>query len=286
MRTKLCWLSLTVSFSSVLSIAAADLTTTNCEPGGQDWNTAIWQAGGTGSDFSPMAGNTYETVFNGIDIGNSNLNTRVRTPTGAGTQTFSGDSLTLNVNTELRAKKSGFTLNFPGVNGNPGLILNGGMLNDGDNGTTFNISGNIYVAAQSYISDGTNGGGGGIAAARSFNFTGTLSGSGNLVILLCGTNQPEEVLSASNSFSGEWIVQCGWLLGAGIDSLGTNNIIVDPLYSGYLTDMPAFQAENGGAWFETDYDLNSPGALILTNGGVMTLHQNCAFTSVIIEGVC
>lgn len=275
---------LAATFSFVLPLAASDLTTTNCEPGGQDWNTAIWQVGGTGPDASPVAGNTYETVFNSIYIGNSNLNTRVRTPTGAGTQTFPGDSLTLNVNTELRAKKSGFTLNFPGVGGNPGLVLNGGMLNAGDDNTTFSISGNIYVAAQSYISNGKNGGGGGVTQARSFNFTGTLGGPGNLVILLCGTSQPEQVSSASNSFSGEWIVQCGWLLGAGANSLGTNSIIVDPLYSGYLTDMPSFQAANGGAWFEVNYDLNSPGTLILTNGGVMRLHQNCAFTSVTIEG--
>jgi hypothetical protein len=269
---------------SLVAARATDLTTTNCEPGGSDWNTAIWRPNGIGSAQSPFAGNTYQTVFNGTNIGNGNLNTRVRTPTNSGTVTFPGNSLTLNVNTELRAKKSATTLNFPGVSGNPGLILNGGMLNDGDDSTTVNISGRISVAAQSYISNGKNGGGGGLSISRAFNFTGALSGSGDLVILLCDTSQPQQVSSVSNSFSGEWIVQCGWLLGSGAGSLGTNNIIVDPLYSGYLTDMPSFQATSASAWFEAGYDLNSPGTLILTNGGMMILHQNCAFASVIIEG--
>ena len=81
----------------------------------------------------PSPGNTYAAVFNGTTIGNGLNNTRIRSPAVSGTATFAGDSLTLNANTELRAKGNlPTTLNFPGVNGNPGLILNGGMLNDGD----------------------------------------------------------------------------------------------------------------------------------------------------------
>src|SRR5205085_9918399 len=135
-----------------------------------------------------------------------------------------------------------------------------------------------------YISHGASGGGGGISANRAFDFTGTLDGSGNMVILNAGTIVPQRVSSAFNTFSGQWIVQCGWLLGAGSNSLGTNSITVDPLSNGYVAAMPSFQAASGAAWFEPGYDLNSAGVLTLTNGAIMKLHQNCAFTAVRIEG--
>ena len=81
-----------------------------------------------------MAGNTYELVANGVAFGDNKANTRVRNPVAAGVQTFPGDSLTFNTNTDIRAKTAtGLVLNFPGVGGNPGLILNGGALNAGDN---------------------------------------------------------------------------------------------------------------------------------------------------------
>src|SRR6185369_6774089 len=88
----------------------------------------------------------------------------------------------------------------------------------------------------------------------------------------------------SNTFSGTWMVQCGWLHGAGFNSLGTNSITVDPNYVGYKTPMPNATSPNGPAWFEVNYDLNSAGRLILTNGGIMVLHQNCMFSNVTIQG--
>ena len=39
------------------------------------------------------------------------------------------------------------------------------------------------------------------------------------------------------------------------------------------------------AVLELGYDLNSAGRLTLTNGGTLRLHQNCVFSSVVIEGV-
>src|SRR5713101_4329205 len=98
-------------------------------------------------------------MFNGTSIGNGLSNTRIRNPAVVGFLTFPGDSLTMDTNTELRAKTLGSVLNFPGTNGNPGLILNGGMLNGGDN-ATFPITGKVQVVSQSYISHGANGGGG------------------------------------------------------------------------------------------------------------------------------
>src|SRR5437879_9092821 len=115
---------------------AANLTTTVVQPGGTNWNAVIWKTNGTGTAVGPpVPCNTYETVFNGVTIGNGAANTRIRNPAASGIQTFPGDWLMMDTNSELRAKQPGATLDFPGVGGNPGLILNGGMLNDGDDAT-------------------------------------------------------------------------------------------------------------------------------------------------------
>jgi hypothetical protein len=269
---------------------AANLTTTNIQASGQNWTAAIWKTNSPGlatnsaAAVAPVAANTYETVFNGVVIGNGLNNTRIRNPATAGTQTFPGASLTMYTNTELRAKQSGAILDFPGVGGNPGLIMNGGMLNAGDD-ATFPITGRIQILNQSYISHGANGGGGGISANRAFNISGVLSGTGNMVIINSGTTIAQQISGNSNTYSGQWIVQCGWLQGNGLNSLGTNSVTVDPQYTNYLTVMTNASSPTGPAWFEVGYDINSAGALTLTNGGIMRLHQNCIFSSVVIEGI-
>ncbi|HEX3800332.1 MAG TPA: immunoglobulin domain-containing protein [Verrucomicrobiae bacterium] len=279
------------------SEAGTNLLTTSVQASGANWTAAIWKTNngsgvGTGTAVAPVAGNTYTTVSNGISIGNGLNNTRIRCPAVSGqVTTFPGDLLTLNTNTELRTKQSASgnsalanTLNFPGVgtNGVPGLILNGGMINGGDDGTE-TFAGRIQVAAQSYISDGANGGGGGISPNRSFNISGVLSGTGNMVIINCSTTFVQQISGNSNTYSGQWILQCGWLQGSGSNSLGTNSITVDPNYTGYLTDMPSAASPNGPTRFEPNYDLNSAGVLTLVNGGIMRLHQNVIFSAVNIE---
>src|SRR5436190_16881396 len=102
---------------------AANLTTTSSQGAGENWTLAIWKTNGTGLALSPAAGHTYECVSNGVAFGNNKNNTRIRNPASTGLQTFPGDSLTLNTNTEIRAKQAGAILDFPGVGGNPGLIL-------------------------------------------------------------------------------------------------------------------------------------------------------------------
>src|SRR4051812_1242860 len=178
---------------------ADNLTTTNVQASGANWTAAIWKTNGAGTAVAPVAANTYQMIFNGITIGNGVASTRVRNPATAGVQTFPGASLTMDANTELRAKQSGAILNFPGVGGNPGLILNGGMLNGGDD-ATFALTGNIRVTAQSYISHGANGGGGGISANRAYNISGALSGSGDMVIINSGTTVPQIVSGNSNAY--------------------------------------------------------------------------------------
>jgi hypothetical protein len=285
--SSICLLALV---TSSITARADNLTTTSVQASGQNWTAAIWKtnspgvATNTAASVAPVAGNTYEEVFNGVLIGNGAASTRVRNPATAGTQTFPGDSLTMYTNTELRAKQSGVILNFPGKGGNPGLVLNGGMLNGGDD-ATFPISGNIQIATQSYISHGAAGGAGGISQNRAFNFTGVLSGTGNMVILNAGTTVPQQVSGNANTFSGQWIIQCGWLQGNAANSLGTNSITADPLdTAAFLGDMPNAVSPSGPAWFEPNYDINSAGVLTLTNGGLIRLHQNCIFSSVVIEG--
>jgi len=278
----------------------ANLTTTNIQAAGANWTAAIWKTNTTGlatntvAGIAPVAGNTYETVFNGIStVGNALNNTRIRCPQVVGLQTFPGDSLTLNTNTELRLKNNGAgaggnqaalnSVNFPGVGGTPGLILNGGLIDGGDDGV-YPMLGSIFVRNQSYISHGNGGGGGGFAANRALNITGVLSGSANLVIMNAGLTLPQQVSGTANTFSGQWIVQCGWLQGVTAGSLGTNNITVDPAYTGFNVAMPLATSPVGPAQFEVNYDINSAGTLTLMNGGTMRLHQNCVFNSVVIEG--
>lgn len=261
---------------------AANLTTTNVQATGADWTAAIWNTNGVGTPVGPpVANNTYQCLSNGVPFGNGKSNTRIRNPALAGLQTFPGDSLTLNTNTELRMKQPGAILNFPGVSGNPGLILNGGVLNAGDD-TVFLVTGKVQVASQSYFSAG-NSGGGAALPLRGINLAAQLTGNGALVFMQASNIVAQRISGSSNGFSGRWIIKAGWLLASGFNSLGTNSITVDPNYRLPLGSSIINVA--GPAWFEPGYDLNSAGTLILTNGGLMKLHQNCLFRAVKIQGI-
>jgi hypothetical protein len=276
--------SVTSSVATLTLVAAQNFTTTVCEPSSENWNSAVWQTNG-GPLVGPVAGNTYEALYNGYALGNSALNTRVRAPNQGGMNTFPGASLTLDTNTELRTKASGTLLNFPGTNGSPGLILNGGNISEGDAGN-YLYYGVIEVAAQSYLAGGNNtGAGGGATTDRSVNIEGQLTGSGTLVIMEGTNDVPQQISGTTNTFSGQWIVKAGWLLGAGANSLGTNSITIDP---NWVVPEPPWDpstvAVRGPAWLEVNYNLNSAGTLILTNGGQFKLHQDCCFAAVNIEG--
>jgi hypothetical protein len=280
--------SATSSVATLTLDLPQNFTTTTCESSAQSWRTAIWQANGVGPLVGPVAGNTYEALANGNALGNSALNTRVRTPASGGVEsswTFPGASLTLDTNTELRLKNLD-TLNFPGLNGNPGLILNGGDISIADTGLPYPFLGVINIAAQSYLAGGNGTGpGGGTQAGSSVNIEGQLTGSGTLVIMEMETNVPQQISGNANTFSGQWIVKAGWLLGAGAISLGTNSITIDP---GWVVPEPSWDPStvevSGPALLEVNYNINSAGTLTRTNGGQFKLHQDCSFAAVIIEG--
>ncbi|MEO6034811.1 MAG: lamin tail domain-containing protein, partial [Verrucomicrobiota bacterium] len=257
----------------------ATLTTMDVQPAGAGWSSAIWKTNGSGTAVTPAPGNTYQCVSNGVPFGNGTGNTRIRNPAFTGLQTFPGDSLILNTNTELRAKQAGAILNFPGIGNNPGLILNGGVLNAGDD-TVFVITGKVLVASQSYLCP-ADAGGGAVKPLRGFNISGQLSGDKPVVIFQAGITVPQQISGSSNTYSGTWIVKAGWLQGTSSNSLGTNSVLIDPAY--ILPLSAGIPNVMGPALFEVNYDLNSAGRLTLTNGGVMRLHQNCIFSSVRIE---
>jgi hypothetical protein len=235
------------------SVSRADSFTTGVKQqysmSPRSWNSAIWQPG----SLSPGAGNDYEVLKGGL----------LCAPAARDTQTFPGDSLTLDEGSRLRITAwFATTLNFPGVNGNPGLILNGGRLQaaPGGVGGTYTIAGQVSVVADSIIDNGW--------AFRGFAITAQITGNGTLTLINGSDRDPVDIQSAGNLFSGDWVVQGGYLKGTGVGSLGTGNILV-----------------GNGALFEVNYDIQTPGTLTLLGGNsVMVLHQNCQFSAVTING--
>src|SRR5438477_4947990 len=277
------WIAL-LSGAALLTLSgpapAANITTTTSQGAGTDWTApGIWS-----SAAAPTAGNTYELISNGTAWGNGTANTRVRNPVVASV-TFAGDSLTLNTNTDIRMKNTaGAILNFPGVGGNPGLILNGGVLNPGDD-ATFVVTGRIFVASSGIFADGDNGGGI-VKPARAVLLRGILTGAGPITIVQGHPARPNEISSDSSGFSGDWRVNAGFLRGLTAGSLGngSNSIFITP------TNGSTAQAPTNYCVLEVNYDLSTSGSLVLSNNPVsgsvaqMILHQNCTFAKITING--
>ena len=241
------------------------------QPSGADWDSVSnWNPGGLSATVSVYAnpGSTFELP----------TGSRLRTPTTAGVQLFPGVQLTVDGSgifentgnnnptnvSELRFKSSALSP----TNYFSRLVLNGGELDQGI-GATEVIQGAMNVASSSIIYvDSTS------AQDRGYQIDSWLTGSGDLFWHewsggLGGINL--QVTGTTNTFSGQWIVDQGALVGVGTNSLGTNNIIV---------------GTNGlTAAVETLYNINNPNAsLILGANGQMFLHQNDTFGSVIING--
>ena len=261
---------------------AANFVTKAVQAAGANWTAAIWSNPPNAVATAPAAGNTYQAIANGTAIANGANNTRVRNVASDGLQTFPGDSLTLDANTELRAKKGPTTpnntiINFPGVGGNPGLILNGGMINDGDD-AVFIITGKVSVVAASVIDPG-NPGAGALAPARQFTIAASLQGSGSLTLQTAATNLPLDIQSVANTYSGDWNISSGYLKGSGNGSLGSGNITI-----GATNSFGGAPPVANGTKFEVNYDISqTTGRLTLRNGGVMLLHQNCTFRGVTVN---
>ena len=258
---------------------------------GATWNAAVWSNPPNVAVSAPLAGNSYETIFNGTIWGNNSNDTRLRNPAVAGVSQFPGDSLMIDTNTDIRLKTGGTIVNgispaisyFPGVSGNPGLIMNGGVLNAGDT-AIFVVTGKVQIASRAILSGGNNGGGEQILG-RSIYLRGVLTGSGDIVILQSHPSTAHLVDADGSGFTGNWILQCGYLKGlAGVNPLGVGNIICAP------TNTAAASNPTNTTVFEPMYDYVTPGSLVLSNNptsgcaATMILHQNCTFSSVTING--
>jgi hypothetical protein len=253
-RAKKLFPHILIALSTTSAVFAANFTTTFVETGVQDWTMAIWQPG----TVAPTPGNTYEVLNGGL----------VRNPVSVSASTFPGDALQLDSGSTLRAKPPTpgvtTTLGFPGVGGKAGLVLNGGAMNPGTASTTFVITGSVFVSADSLLlGPGTSSGG------RNFSFPASISGTNNLIVQdFLDNNTGVSILSTSNLFSGNWIVNSGRLTGTGVGSLGTGSITVA-----------------SGSLLELMYDIQSPGVLTLMgNSARMTLNRNCQFAGAIING--
>jgi hypothetical protein len=107
------------------------------------------------------------------------------------------------------------------------------------------------------------------SSPRPMNIAAQLSGAGTIQFTAPDTAFASDlnISGTTNTFSGQWNVAQGALLGSGLNSLGTNSIIV---------------GTNGA--LETLYNVIDPNAILFLNGRLF-LHQNDTFESVAVSGV-
>jgi hypothetical protein len=240
------------------------------EANGSDWNTVnSWNPGGQPASVSAFSnpGSTYTVV----------VGARLRTPAALSSFAFPGTGSTLALNgdgvyednalttiSELRLKHTGFN---PATNSYAHLALDGGEVFNGDTGLV-KFEGWVDVQSNSVFYND-------VAENRAFQIDSLLTGSGNIFYHDASPNNNGiadfNVTGNVNTFTGQWILDQGVLLGSGINSLGTNNIIV---------------GTNGlAAAVETLYNINSTNStLTLGANGQMFLHQTNHFAAVIING--
>ena len=244
------------------------------EGAGSDWNTTSkWNPSGLSAANATTAfpGSSFEVVVGSL----------VRNPAGSLNNVFPGNaSLEFDGNGipdfttppasmgEIRFKNSG-NLTIPSTNYFSNLILNGGELNIGDS-MDVNLQGQITVLTNSVF--GTQGGNG---TNQTYWVNSYLTGSGTIVLYLSNTNtfiSPPlppatlNIMGTTNTFTGQWNVLQGPLLGSGTNSLGTNTITIGT--NGIL---------------ETSYPVNDTNGNLILNGQ-MFLTQTDAFNYVFVNG--
>ncbi len=216
------------------------ITTTMQEPVGDDWNTATsW------SDGLPVATSIYAEPNSSYFV---IPGTMERTPT-ANNAVFPGSALivqgdgvlvdgnsagfpTETTTGELRLKESGdiAATNYGtayvqgGFVSFPFLELAGGQIDNG-NASSVALDGEIDVVSNSSIyCDSASAG-----SIRSMQINAYLTGSGTLTYDYMGSNYLNNdliVSGTSNTFTGQWNVIQGGLLGNAANSLGTNSISI------------------------------------------------------------
>ncbi|HEX3801022.1 MAG TPA: LamG-like jellyroll fold domain-containing protein [Verrucomicrobiae bacterium] len=171
---------------------------------------------------------------------------------------------------ELRASEPGnVTIFFPDLQFAGGQLDNSGNntgnANAGQSLGMLTINGQVDILANTtiYSDSGVRGG-----SLRAINIGAYLTGNGTIQYSAFDTSLTNDldISGPTNSFSGQWNVLQGALLGSTQNSLGTNSITV----------------ATAGA-LETSYNLNSPQADLVLNGQLF-LHQADTFHTVTIAG--
>jgi hypothetical protein len=272
--------SIGVSLTVYPISAAENITMTNQQPIGANWDTSgYWldDLGSVGASTSSAAepGSTYELL----------AGSRMRTPVSE-FSTFPGIQLTVDGNGvwvnnpsagnttigELRLKPVSLPINNATVIFS-NLVMNGGQIDMApDNVYVENLTlgGTINVLNNAPIyNDGVNGDNSGLYVPALLSGDGTIEYHGNTTgsIALNNLTNGLNIASPDNTFAGQWNIVSGALLGSAPNALGTNSITV-----------------GSSAILETTYNVNNTGgALVLY--GKMYLHQNDHFASMTINGV-
>jgi hypothetical protein len=231
------------------------------QPAGSDWNTPTNWVDGNPASVSVFAnpGSSYDVV----------IGSRLRPPAGTNFAVFPGNVLkvegsgTFENGTVTATAEFRFKHPDPGTNVFRKLVLNGGQLDNGDNGNII-LAGEIDVISNSVIYVDSAAG-----LDRGVQIDAWLTGSADLTWSQFGAalGGPDlNITGTTNTFSGRWNVAQGTLLGSGPNSLGHNDITV---------------ATTGA--LETLYDINNPSGS-LTLDGQMFLHQNDTFQNVTVAG--
>ncbi|HSU52424.1 MAG TPA: immunoglobulin domain-containing protein, partial [Candidatus Dormibacteraeota bacterium] len=231
------------------------------EAQGLDWDSPTnWSDGfaaSTSAAFNP--GVSYEVP----------AGARLRSPAASDASSFPGQVLKIDgsgvwVNgSDATIGEVRFKHNDGGTVFIPRLVMNGGELDTGDNGVVI-LRGRIDILANTpiYVDSAAN-------LDRSYQIDSFLTGNGTIEFHQFSaslSNNTLNVTGTTNTFSGNWNIVQGTVLGSGNNSLGSGNINIE-----------------GGGALETLYDINSPNSS-LTNNGQMFLHRNDTFGAVYING--
>ena len=256
------------------------ISTTRQEAQGADWNTGVsWSDGNPVSvSIYSAPGSTYEVVPGTLE--RSPVSTNAAFP--GNVLVLEGNGVLLDGNAgsfptqtttgELRLKESGTdtatNLNLVYTVGGsvtfPDLQLNGGQLDNGS-ASDVELDGQIDVLTNSAIYIDSAAGG----SIRSYLINAFLTGTGTITYTDFASGYPSNALviaGPTNTFSGQWNVQQGVLVGTAPNSLGTNTIAVGA--QGAL---------------ETTYNLSNPIAALVLNGQ-MHLYTTDTFYGVVLNG--
>jgi len=252
---------------------AEHITLTTVQNNPQDWNTTNHWSDTLPASLSSASkpGSTYEVV----------AGTQLRTPASGAFNTFPGDELTISGDGIWTSTIAGATVGQLALKGSEPLatiafkklVLDGGLVANFINNDSYGVitGGEVHVASSGVFWSGSNNGG--AHQNPGFRIESQLTGSGLIEYRGYGGGvfQPTwvgglNIAGTNNTYTGEWNVVIGTLLGTTPGALGTNSITV---------------GTNGA--FQASYDINNPDASLILDGR-MNLTRDHTFGSVTVTG--